>query len=245
MLRKIKRIFFILIIFIINTRMQVFATTLPINGGELVTGTYTLESDMTITNTLSISENQNVIIDLNGYVLQPESEGYRMINNYGTLTINDSRPNSPHYGEVTYKTSIKKGGIWKYNSSTSSGTLISGGIICGSVNSNRGGCIYNKGNLIMNAGTIAGCVTTGENSEWYGDGGGAVFTSGPDAIFTMNEGATISYCLNTDPSTTGQARWRRRYYFGRSYFCNERWYNRTLLFKSRRCCLGRWHEENY
>ncbi len=68
--------------------------TIPSTGGALTTGTYTLTSDVTLTDTLTIASGQTVTIDLNGYTVSYTdnvlNDTVNMISNSGTLTITDN-----------------------------------------------------------------------------------------------------------------------------------------------------------
>ena len=120
-------------------------------------GTVTLDRDYTIDTTLSV--NNTVTLDLNGYVIRKTGNG-SVFKVYGTgrsLTLQDSDPDAKHDG------------------------LPDGGVITGG-NSGNGGGVYvaEGGRFTMEGGTIYNCSTE--------SGGGGVFV-GERGSFTMNGGA--------------------------------------------------------
>ena len=169
-------------------------------GGEL-TGEIKLTADTTLTSTIKIPANKTLTLDLNGYVLDHYNDERPIVVNLGsTLIIKDSNPNRTHYGSLT-------DGLWIYNSSATSGIKIEGGIITGGVKSDRGGAIFNKGTVIMEGGTIAGCkaIPNSNSTEismqnylvntFTNGTAGAIFID-ETASFTMNGGA-IRYCKSS------------------------------------------------
>lgn len=174
-------------------------TVLSSSGGTLTSGEYYLNADTTIAKDIEIPSSSNVVIDLNGHVLSTSAKFISTIRAGGSLTIKDSNPDNSHYGTVT-------NGIWHYNSSATTGVEIKGGIITGGTG-DRGGALLTSGTLILNGGSIAGCVAqetdpdqTDELHIITGGAGGAVYIQA-DANgageFIMN-GGSIKYC-SSDP----------------------------------------------
>lgn len=117
--------------------------------------------------TITISDGKNIIIDLNGFVINrglisggvatPNSHG-SVIELYGTLTIVDGNPNTEHKGMLS-----ENGYFWTWDGGNNTGdTIIKGGIITGGSRSGN----YNGGSGVrlfsdsavfnMNGGTIVG-----------------------------------------------------------------------------------------
>lgn len=199
-----------LIMFLCMNQYEVLAVTgtaLSSAGGTLATGSYYLNSDVTLSTNIAIPSGAEVVLDLNGYVLKhTNSERHFVISTGGKITIIDSNPTRSHYGTVS-------DGLWTYNSSATSGVEIKGGVITGGLKSDRGGAFFNAGTLIMEGGTIAGCkaISNGNANEndmekypvnTITNGvGGAVFIN-DTATFTMNGGA-IMYCKAGISSSVG------------------------------------------
>ena len=171
------------------------------SGGTLASGDYYLNADTTLSSRLNIASNSNVTIDLNGYVLKVSSGFVALVSTNSTLTIIDSNPNSTHYGTLN-------NGFWTYKPTATSGTIIKGGIITGGTG-DRGGAFLVSGTLVLNSGTIAGCVAqetdpdqTTEIHQPTGGAGGAVYVQADgnskyQGSFIMN-GGFIKYC-KADP----------------------------------------------
>lgn len=139
-------------------------------GGELSTGSYYLDKDVTLSNDLVV--NEKVTIDLNGHVLRGTgASSVILVGNDGTLTIKDSGKLTTHY----YKSTDGLYQIIAQNEYDGLGSddekgIIYGGIITGGVGTNvrlspfgtgedviRGGAIdVEGGKLFLYAGTLCG-----------------------------------------------------------------------------------------
>ena len=176
------------------------------NGGKnLSGGSYQLTADLTVGQNIRVDG--NVVIDLNGYVFQFTHDNHRGIDNYGTLTIEDSRPDTSHYGTLIEYGVSGYGALWEYKPNATSGVEIKGGIITGGDGPWHGGTIYSPGKVIMNGGTIAGGrarfnnnTAENTNGSYYEHdikgGGGAIFLVGENASLTMNNSSRIAYCVS-------------------------------------------------
>lgn len=96
------------------------------SGKKLESGNYYLDSDVTLSDTITIKENKTVTIDLNGHVLQKSGgtlfdlhSGSRVISGDDIsyisgvkLTIQDSNPNSGHDDSVN---SCRWCNLWRYD----------------------------------------------------------------------------------------------------------------------------------
>lgn len=180
------------------------ANTTPLTtGGSLSSGTYILESNLNLTTQIEIKSGVNVIIDLNGHVLQKSSGFIGLVQAGGILTIIDSNPSVSHYGTLSNE-------IWKYNKSATTGVRINGGIMTGGTG-DRGGSFLVRGELILEAGTIAGSVAqesdpdqTNEIHQPTGGAGGAIFID-QGGKFTMNGGAIMYSSSDPDIESLGGA----------------------------------------
>ena len=110
----------------------------------------TLGSDYTFDGQISVPSNAYLVVDLNGHYIKRnrnnkkvDNGGVFIVNEGGTLTINDSNPKSNGYDGLK------------------------GGVITGGANSNGGGgiTVENNANLYMNGGTIYQCST-----DYHGGG---------------------------------------------------------------------------
>ena len=110
----------------------------------------TLGSDYTFDGVISVPEKAYLVVDLNGHYIKRnrnnkkiDNGGVFIVNEGGTLTINDSNPKSNGYNGLK------------------------GGVITGGANSNGGGgiTVENNANLFMNGGTIYQCST-----DYHGGG---------------------------------------------------------------------------
>jgi hypothetical protein len=120
--------------------------------------TLVLMRNVTLTETIVVD--REIVIDLNGHVLNRGATGGNSnvitIGTGGKLTIEDSEPGTSHSGTVNTE------GLWVWNqSSTEEETgsqMIAGGIITGGyAETTGGGIVINGGGcLIMHGGTIAG-----------------------------------------------------------------------------------------
>lgn len=173
------------------------------NKFYLPSGSYILMGDITLDDALLIGYNEqfddvNVILDLNGYVLQQGSkQGVPVIDVFqgSTLIIQDSRPEVPH------KFKADSTGLWQLDEENGDKT-VNGGVITGST---RTGLVIesrsrNQPDYIaqctMNGGTISDCVSA------TADGGDALHMTyaGMDvnSSFSMSAEARINGSLKDD-----------------------------------------------
>ena len=167
------------------------------SGRALADGNYYLNSDVTISQTITVSG--TVTLDLNGHVLKYKSTANGSVIKVegGTLTITDSSPNTPHYFDVDEST-----GLWTWDSTAASATAeqetVCGGVITGGTGTQvkqwyRGGGVYVApgGALTMESGSIVGCSANGNG---FSLGGGVYLDSSANSnadTFTMNGGSII------------------------------------------------------
>ena len=118
------------------------------NGGKLSSGYYRLESDITLTENITIESKANVTIDLNGYTLKGTGNGSVITASSGsTITIDDL--SELKAGRITGGVATNGGAI---NASEAS-VIINNGTLCGNQATRHGGAIYAK-NLTINGGVI-------------------------------------------------------------------------------------------
>ena len=187
-------------------------TKLTSISGDLGSGVYQLDADVTITSTLNITGDTTV--DLNGHVLRYDEAAnpgsiFR-VEAGNTLTLRDSRPAATHEdaklpagGLITggegYRHDNGAGQSYNYYGGgvyveTGASFMLAGGTIyaCGvqsGANVAYGGGIYAEGGSVtMTGGAIRNCVLSANNGA---NGGGVYIYSG--ASFTM-EGGVISGC---------------------------------------------------
>ena len=187
-------------------------TKLTSTSGDLGSGVYQLDADVTITSTLTITGDTTV--DLNGHVLRYDEAAnpgsiFR-VKAGKTLTLTDSRPEAEHEdaklpagGLITggrgYRHDNGAGQSYNYYGGgvyveTGASFVLAGGTIyaCGvqsGANQAFGGGIYAEGGSVtMTGGAIRNCVLSANNSA---NGGGVYIYSG--ASFTM-EGGVIAGC---------------------------------------------------
>ena len=145
------------------------ATAITSTGGELSSGSYVLEEDVTLTTNLTVLEGATVTIDLNGHTLtgKTKSSTTSAITVNGTLTITDS--------------------------STDGSGVITNGSNRGTYSSSKyyGAGVYvaEGGSLTLEAGAISG---SGSTSKSYG--GGVYVAAG--ATFTMSGGSVSGNTAN-------------------------------------------------
>ena len=180
-------------------------------SGDLGSGVYQLDADVTITSTLTITGDTTV--DLNGHVLRydeaanPDSIFHVKA---GKLTLRDSRPEAEHEDKNLPAGGLITGGKgFKYDNGagqsytyygggvyveTGASFVLAGGTIyaCGvqsGANQAFGGGIYAEGGSVtMTGGAIRNCAVS---ADYSASGGGVYIYSG--ASFTM-EGGVISGC---------------------------------------------------
>lgn len=73
--------------------------TISSNYRVLESGVYTLQSDIVLDYPIKVPNGKTVTLDLNGHVLQGNGS-QETIKNEGTLTLNDSKQDSVHYGTL-------------------------------------------------------------------------------------------------------------------------------------------------
>lgn len=161
------------------------ATGVPLTGDNttLSNGTYYLESDVTIEQTIRVSYGNSVILDLNGHVLEFVGENGYAIEVGGSLLLTDGNKNAHHENidiDGGVITGGKSGGVYVEGGSF---TMDGGTITGNSATENGGGVYVTSGSFTMNGGTIT------ENSAE--DNGGGVYVSSGYGKFEMSDG-TIS-----------------------------------------------------
>ena len=191
-------------------------TKLTSTSGDLGSGVYQLDADVTITSTLTITGDTTV--DLNGHVLRYDEAAnpgsiFR-VKAGKTLTLTDSRPEAEHEDKNLPAGGLITGGKgFKYDNGagqsynyygggvyveTGASFVLAGGTIyaCGvqsGANQAFGGGIYAEGGSVtMTGGAIWNCVLSANNSA---NGGGVYIYSG--ASFTMTGGVIAGCSANT------------------------------------------------
>ena len=192
------------------------------SGQALADGNYYLNSDVTISQTITVSG--TVTLDLNGHVLQYKNDSTNgsviKVESGGHLTIQDSNT-----GSLSHKFTPNSDGLWVLDENGSE--TIPGGVITGGTGTQvkqwyRGGGVYVApgGALTMKSGSIVGCSANGSGFSLGGgvyidssansnadtftmdggsiigctaDGGGGVLVA-LECHFTMNTGAVIRSC---------------------------------------------------
>ena len=187
-------------------------TKLTSTSGDLGSGVYQLDADVTITSTLNITGDTTV--DLNGHVLRYDEAAnpgsiFR-VEAGKTLTLTDSRPEAEHEdknlpagGLITGGKGFKYdngagqsynyygGGVYVETGASfvlAGGTIYACGVQSGANQAFGGGICADGGSVTMTGGAIRNCVLSANNSA---NGGGVYIYSG--ASFTM-EGGVISGC---------------------------------------------------
>lgn len=189
-------------------------TKLTSTSGDLGSGVYQLDADVTITSTLNITGDTTV--DLNGHVLRYDEAAnpgsiFR-VEAGKTLTLTDSRPAATHEdaklpasGLITggkgYRHDGGGGGYHNYyyygggvyvgsgaSFELAGGTIYACGIQSGANYAYGGGIYAEGGSVTMTGGAIRNCAVS---ADYSASGGGVYIYSG--ASFTM-EGGVISGC---------------------------------------------------
>ena len=163
------------------------------SGQALADGNYYLNSDVTISQTITVSG--TVTLDLNGHVLKYKSANKGSVikvEGGGQLTIQDSNT-----GSLSHKFTPNSDGLWVLDE-TSGTEEVKGGVITGGTGTQwdqyyRGGGVYVApgGTLTMESGSIVGCSANGNG---LGLGGGVYLDSSANSnadTFTMNGGSII------------------------------------------------------
>ncbi|MCD7846933.1 MAG: hypothetical protein LUG49_02705 [Oscillospiraceae bacterium] len=205
MKKKLLAVVLTLCLAVVAMTVMAFATSLGTaltnEGGQLSSGNYYLNSDVTLTNNIVISSGNTVTIDLNGYTLTGTGNN-SVITANGTLMLIDS--SSAKTGKITGGSATYGGGV--YVGGTGSFTM-SGGTITGNSGTYGGGVyVSNSGSFTMEGGMISNNKATHGGGVYvyvYGtftmtggviseniasESGGGVFNYG---TFTMS-GGTIS-----------------------------------------------------
>ena len=168
------------------------------SGQALADGNYYLNSDVTISQTITVSG--TVTLDLNGHVLQYKNDSTNgsviKVESGGHLTIQDSCKDDTtavHKFDTTND-------LWVLNDNPPEGKAetIQGGVITGGTGTQwdqyyRGGGVYVApgGTLTMESGSIVGCSANGNGLSL---GGGVYLDSSANSnagTFTMNGGSII------------------------------------------------------
>lgn len=135
-------------------------TKLTSTSGDLGSGVYQLDADVTITSTLNITGDTTV--DLNNHVLKMTGSGSVFkIENGGHLTLKDSTPNE---NKTTRHFGADGNGLWRLDDTGTNS--VSGGVITGGTGikdtytNGYGGGVYvdGDGQFTMTGGSIAGCI---------------------------------------------------------------------------------------
>ena len=203
------------------------------SGQALADGNYYLNSDVTISQTITVSG--TVTLDLNGHVLKYENDqthgGLLAVEKGGCLTIIDSNSNAPH------RFKPNSDGLWVLDENGSE--TVTGGVITGGtgyqyqkVHPNGEGyteeaggavCVKVGGSLFMTGGNIVGCsamsgkgggvhvegnfsMTGGSIIGCAADRGGGVHMAVGDnesATFSMSGNAIIRCCKAVSSSASG------------------------------------------
>ena len=146
------------------------SVTLTSDGGELTSGDYILEDDVTLATNLTVPEGVEVTLDLNGHALTGTNEG-STITVAGALTITDS--SSDGSGTLTGTSEDSGGAIY-----VSGGTLtLEGGTVSGTSGNYGGGIYVENGTLTIMGGAISNSTAVT---------GGGVYLSA--STFTMSGG---------------------------------------------------------
>lgn len=188
-------------------------TKLTSISGDLGSGVYQLDDDVTITSTLNITGDTTV--DLNGHVLRYDeaaNPGSIFRVKAGKLTLTDSAPTASHSdaslpagGLITggrgYRHDGGGGGYHNYyyygggvyveagaSFVLAGGTIYACGVQSGANHAYGGGIYADGGSVTMTGGAIRNCVLSANNGA---NGGGVYIYSG--ASFTMS-GGVISGC---------------------------------------------------
>lgn len=180
------------------------------HGGQtLDSGSYYLNSDVTISKSITISG--TVTIDLNGHVLKYENSAARgsvfMVESSGQLTITDSSAQLGEEDRPVHRFTPDSDGLWVLDEAMGTKT-VAGGVITGGTSypyvtthpdgsvttSYYGGGVYVApgGKLTMDSGSIVGCT-----AEW---GGGVALKGEADvttSTFAMNGGSIVG-CTAVD-----------------------------------------------
>lgn len=188
-------------------------TKLTSTSGDLGSGVYQLDADVTITSTLNITGDATV--DLNGHVLRYDeaaNPGSIFHVKAGKLTLTDSRPEAEHEdaklpagGLITGGKGYRHdgggggyhcyyyygGGVYVETGASfmlAGGTIYACGVQSGADQAFGGGIYAEGGSVTMTGGAIRNCAVS---ADYSASGGGVYIYSG--ASFTM-EGGVISGC---------------------------------------------------
>ena len=191
-------------------------TKLTSTSGDLGSGVYRLDDDVTITSTLNITGDTTV--DLNGHVLRYDEAAdpgsIFHVEAGKTLTLTDSRPEAEHEdaklpagGLITGGRGYRHdngagqayvyygGGVYVETGASfmlAGGTIYACGVQSGATSAFGGGIYAEGGSVTMTGGAIRNCVLSANNSA---NGGGVYIYSG--ASFTMTGGVIAGCSANT------------------------------------------------
>ena len=197
-------------------------TAITADGGELSAGNYYLNGDITLTNNLTIPKDATVTLCLNGHKLTGNGDGtviyisngvhftlcdcqegnevnkhYYAINENGKYVFTDEETEQYITGGVV------TGGTGRMFGNAEGGAVymdgggalgddtgvftMTGGTIAGNEAAYSGGGVYIYGTFIMSGNAQIVGNTTGSG------GGGGVCLASSDAVFTMNDNASVCY----------------------------------------------------
>ncbi|MBO5578786.1 MAG: uL15 family ribosomal protein [Bacilli bacterium] len=136
--------------FIHKNYLNTEGTKLPSSGGTLASGTYYLDSDMTLSNYITVATGKNIIINLNGFTLSAKLNSDHQPIAYvkgGTLTINGKDDVSGNMGTLC-------NGTGYYDGSYTRG----GAIAVYADGTNKGNVTVNDCNITNNECNFAGVI---------------------------------------------------------------------------------------
>ena len=178
-------------------------------GGELTTGSYVLNENVTLTTDLTVPTNAAVTLDLNGHTLKGTGNGsVIVVNGKGELTVKDSSGNNSGKitGGVGYASDGGNGGgaisIESGGKCTLEGGTLTGNH-CDGYNYNAGG-VYAKGTaeFYMTGGVITENTANRQGGGVFGGGSSTIVISGGEiSNNTAQFGGGV--CYNGKMTMTG------------------------------------------
>ena len=119
-------------------------------------------------NAIGIGGNRNIVLDLNGHIIDRKLEnavpnGSVIVVTCSAITLTDSAPDSDHSA---------------YQSSSGAIGFTGGGIIGGNTTENGGGMLIKDSECIITAGTIASCTASQNGRGIYVDSDGLILITG-------------------------------------------------------------------
>jgi len=134
---------------------------------------------------ITVLASQSITLDLNGYILSGPEAGGCVIENYGTLTVIDSRKTAPHYfdydtdGSLNLNPTATEGVAPDKIEEIPAVVKLSGGCITGGYEGDsNGGAILNRSDSFL---TVTGCNIVGNTAV---SGGGIYIALGSTAALT-------------------------------------------------------------